>query len=760
MNSIRLRGVSENNLKHIDLDIPKEKLVVVTGVSGSGKSSLVFDTLAAESERQWLMSYPLFLRNRLPHHERPSFETIEGLTPSVTIDQRAMGASVRSTVGTAVDIAPLVRLLFSRVGTPSAGGSMAYSFNHPMGMCPDCTGLGKKLDLQEDLLFNPEGTLRNGGLRFSQFNAGWQNTLYVNHPRLDPDKPLKEFTAAEWQTLKYGDGEPLLIPMHIVETGNTFNNPYEGVVTRFRRLYVNRDISKLKKSLRDEIATFVTEQPCPSCGGTGLNPAALASKINGMNIADFRNIQVSELLEVIQKIDDPIGKSICRQIAATLQRMVEVGIGYLTLGRRADTLSGGEIQRLKIVRHLGSSLSGVTYIFDEPTAGLHPEDSQRIARLLLDLRDKQNTVIVVEHNEAIISLADYVIEIGPLAGEHGGEIVFQGSKDDFLKADTLSSHALREPIHINEAPVMWTDAYAINHARLHNLKDVNTSIPKGVLTVVCGVAGSGKSSLVRGVFAKEHSEAVVIDQKPIGTSSRSTPATYTGVMDLIRRKFAEDNGVDASWFSSNSKGACPVCGGKGVIHPDVAFADPVEIPCEECHGKRFNAKALSYLYRGKNIHEVLMMTIDEATAFFEDEKLSAKLRNLCRVGLGYMTLGQQTSSMSGGEIQRLKLASHLDKKGQIYLLDEPSTGLHHHDIKLLLSIFRRMTSRGNTVVLIEHRPDIIADADWIIEMGPHGGNEGGKIIAQGTPQQIACNKNSIIKRYINFPYLYQGRITC
>lgn len=748
MEYIKIKGASENNLKHIDVEIPKGKLVVLAGVSGSGKSSLAFDTIAVESSRQWQAGYSYYLRNKMPHYERPAFDTIEGLTPVVIVDQKPMGTNARSSVGTAVDVAPLLRLLFSRVGSPSAGGSMAYSFNHPHGMCPDCTGLGKRLTLVEDRLFDPERTLRDGGLTFSQFAAGWQNVLYTQHPKLDPDKKLKDFSDEEWNILKYGENENPVITMLGNGAGGTYKVDYEGVIPRFQRLYMNRDISKLKKGLQQEITKYIEEGPCPSCGGTGLNPAALASKIGGYNIADMQDIQGSDLIGILEKIESPVGKTISGQIIDTLQRMVDVGVGYLTLGRRTDTLSGGEVQRLKIVRHLGSSLSNITYIFDEPTAGLHPADAQRIAKLLLALRDKHNTVLVVEHSRDIIRLADEVIELGPLAGVKGGQITFQGSVSDLEKADTLTAKAMRQKIVLNAAPKKWTESFRIEHANLHNLKDVTVDVPKGVITAVCGVAGSGKSSLIRGELAKRYPEAIVIDQKPIGASTRSTPATYSGIGDMIRKKFAEENNVGVEWFSFNSKGACPFCGGRGVIKPEIAFADPVEIVCEECQGKRFNPTALSYQYHGKNIEEVMSLTINQAVEFFDDPKISRKLKGLRDVGLGYMTLGQSTSSMSGGENQRLKLASELNKKGNIYILDEPSTGLHYKDIEHLMQLLREMADRGNTIIMIEHRLEMIAAADWIIEMGPRGGSEGGRVIFTGVPEDLVQAKDSLTGQYM------------
>lgn len=739
---IRIRGASENNLKNIDVDIPKDKIVVFTGVSGSGKSSLAFDTIAVESSREWQASYPLFLRNRMPHYERPKVDFIENLTPAVVVDQRTLGSSSRSNVGTAVDAAPLLRLLFSRIGVPSAGGSMAYSFNHPLGMCPDCTGLGERLTLDEDSLFDENKTLREGAICFSQFAAGWQADLYVTNQYLDPDKKLRDFSPEEWEILRNGTPEKTEIEIRSNKTGRVDYVDYEGVLPRFRRLYLNRDISKLKKSLQDEIMTHVHKGPCTSCHGTGLNAKALASKINGYNIVDYQNLSVSELLPLLEAIQSPMGISLARQLSYTLERMVNLGIGYLSLGRPTDTLSGGERQRLKLVRHLGNSLNNITYILDEPTAGLHPADAQRIGHLLLQLRDQHNNVLIVEHHRQMIELADQVIELGPLAGSHGGQIVYQGDVAGLKQAGTLTGQAIFHKIQINRQPKPWSEAFLVENATLHNLKNLTVKIPQGVFTAVTGVAGSGKTSLVCGEFASRYPEAIVIDQKPIGTSIRSTPATYTGIMDQIRKLFAKENNVPASWFSSNSKGACPVCHGKGKITYDMAFADAVEEVCEECGRHRFNPTALSYQFQGRNIENIMDLTIEQAMDFFQDKKIRTSLQSLLDVGLGYLTLGQPTSTLSGGEVQRVKLASELQKKGNIYILDEPTTGLHNRDVETLYALLRKLVDNHNTVVIVDHRLELIAQADWVIDMGPEGGTRGGEILFQGTPEQLLSCTNS------------------
>ena len=733
---IEIIGAFENNLKHIDVSIPKGKLIVFAGVSGSGKSSLAFDTVAVESEREWQQSYPLFLRNKMPHYERPKVDEIRNLTPAIVVDQHAIGANARSTVGTAVDVAPLIRLLFSRVGNPSAGGSMAYSFHHPAGMCPDCTGIGERLELIEDSMFDEGRSLAEGAILFSQFSAGWQTHLYQNNPLLDPNKKLRDFTREEWDTLKYGSREPVKVGIKSNNTGRVDMVDYEGVFPRFERVYMKRDITKLKKSLQEEIMSHVRHGSCKTCGGSGLNPKALASKINGKNIVDCTEMTAADLLPFLQTIDDPRGASLAKQISEYLDRMVDVGIGYLSLSRKTETLSGGEAQRLKMVRNLGGYLNNITYIFDEPTAGLHPADAERIGRLLCDLRDKHNNVLVVEHSRQMLSLADHIIEMGPGAGTGGGNIVFEGTPEELKGAKTLTAAAMRQKIRVNDSPLSWTDGFEIRDAHMHNLKHVDVTIPKGILTAVSGVAGSGKSTLARYEFPSRFSDAIVIDQKPIGTSIRSTPATYTGVMDEIRKLFAKEHGVKPGWFSFNSEGGCPICKGTGQITYDMAFAEPVVVPCEECGGHRYNPVALSYTYKGLNIEEVMNLTIEQAWDFFESTKIRKLLQSMLDVGLGYLTLGQPTSTLSGGEIQRVKLASELHKEGQVYVLDEPSTGLHARDIEKLLALLRKLVSAHNTVIMVEHRLELISQADWIIDMGPEGGTGGGEVVFEGTPAEL------------------------
>ena len=616
---------------------------------------------------------------------------------------------------------------------------MAYSFNHPAGMCPDCTGIGEQMELNEDSMFDLDKSINEGGILFSQFSSGWQTVYWQQNPLLDPNKKLRDFTEEEWHILKYEAPQDVIMQINSNLTGGKWDVEYEGVIPRFTRLYLKRDITKLKQKLQDEIMSHVQHGPCKTCGGTGLNPKALASKINGKNIVDCMNMTASDLLPFLETIDDPRGSSLARQIAEYLQRMIDVGIGYLSLSRKTETLSGGEAQRMKMVRNLGGYLNNITYIFDEPTAGLHPADAERIGKMLCDLRDKHNNVLVVEHSRQMMALADHIIEMGPGAGSRGGELVFAGSLEELKSADTLTAKAINQRITLNRSPLSWTEGYPIKDAHCHNLKHVNVTVPKGILTAVTGVAGSGKSSLMRYAFPEAYPDAIVIDQKPIGTSIRSTPATYTGVMDEIRKVFAKANGVGADWFSFNSKGGCPICKGTGQISYDMAFAEPVVVPCEECGGHRYNPTALSYCYKGLNIEQVMGLTIAEAYDFFESAKIRKLLQSMIDVGLDYLTLGQPTSTLSGGEVQRVKLASELHRQGQIYVLDEPSTGLHAKDIEKLLALLRKLVENGNTVVMVEHRMELIAQADWIIDMGPEGGSGGGEVVFTGTAEQlIAC----------------------
>ena len=741
--NIQIIDAYENNLKHINLNIPKGKIVAFVGVSGSGKSSLVFDTIGVESTREWNNSYPSYIRNKLPKFERPKVQAIHNLTPTIIIDQKSFGANSRSSVATAVDIAPLIRLLFSRIGKPSAGSSMAYSPNHPLGACPNCTGLGKKMQLKQESIFDMSKSLNEGAILFSQFSSGWQTHLYQNNPLLDANKKLCEFSQNELKILKFGLPKEKNIKVEIRSnnTGRVDKVDFEGVIPRFERLYLNRDISKLKQSLQDEIMSLASVQKCQICGGCGLNAKALASKIGKFNISDFMAMNANELIEVLKQIEDVRAEVLGKQILSTLERMIEVGIGYLALSRKSDTLSGGELSRIKIVRNLGSSLNNITYIFDEPTAGLHHYDAQKIGKMLINLRNKHNNVFIIEHNPQIISLADYVIELG-LAGQNGGKIVYEGNAKDFANSNTINAKAIQEKLQLNSSALKWSEFYEINNAKSNNLKNISVKIPKGVLTVITGVAGSGKSTLACDELGSAYPNAIIINQKPIGASIRSTPATYTGIMDEIRKIFAKENGVNIGWFSFNSTGACPICKGNGQITYEMAFSDPVVVPCQECGGKRYNQTALQYKFKGLNIEEVLNLNINQAVEFFDNAKIRKRLQSLIDVGLGYLSLNQPTSTLSGGEISRLKLADRLHEKGEIYIFDEPSSALSNNDLKKLLQLLRMLVDNANSVVVVEHRLEIIAQADWIIDLGPNGGNDGGEIIFTGTPQELILSKNS------------------
>ncbi len=730
-----LRGLKENNLKNIDLNIPKEKIVVFTGVSGSGKSSVVFDTLARESRRQMTLNYPQYIRYQMPRYERPNADLMLNLSPVVVVEQRQPGSHSRSTVGTYMDINPLIRLLFSRAGKPSIGTAHDFSSQSAFGKCPECDGFGEivKPDVHKLVDFNK--SLREYAVRFKPLSpSGWQGRWMITGGLFDPDKPIKDYSDEELRLFLYGppEGEKVYAPFH------TKNGPqpheWDGLLPRFTRLYIKRDITKLKGVTIDDVLAVSIRSLCPVCKGSGLNPKVLACKINGFNIADYYQFELTELLAELGKIRDPLGEPIAKQIKPQIQQLIDMGLGYLSLSRKISTLSGGEAQRVKIARHLGTSLNNLTYIFDEPGAGLHPEETDKLVQMMKNLKARHNTVIVIEHDPSIIKEADEIIEMGPGAGIHGGEVVYQGSVEGLKKAKVSTTGDIK--ITINENPRPFGSFFTITNAKHNNLKNVTVQIPKNVFVTICGVSGSGKSSLMLGAFKEKYPEAVFTGQKSIGRSSRSTLATYMGIMDDIRAVFARETGKPAGLFSFNSLGACPVCKGKGVVKPDVAFADPVTIRCEACGGTRYSAEALEYKYRGKNIVEILDLTVEEALEYFQLSKIRKRLMKLKDTGMEYLTLGQTTDTLSGGELQRLKLASGLQKEGQIYVLDEPSVGLHQKDHEKLLAVFQTLVDRGNSVIIIEHNLDLIAASDWIIEMGPGGGKEGGQVIFEGTPEDI------------------------
>lgn len=732
---IILRGLKEHNLKNIDLNIPKEKIIVFTGLSGSGKSSVVFDTLATESRRQMTLNYPLYVRNQMPRYERPHADLMQNLSPVIVVEQRPVGGNTRSTVGTYMDIDPLIRLLFSRIGKPSIGSATDFTRQSSFGRCPECGGYGEVIAPDLNKLIDFEKSLQEYAVKFKPLSpSGWQGRWMITGGLFDPDQPIKDYSEEKLHLLLYGppNGEKIYAPFH------TKNGPqpheWDGLLPRFTRLYINRDVTKLKEVSQDDVLAVTTHSLCPTCQGSGLNPKVLECRINGLNIAEYDGLELPELLEELKQIKDPMGESIAQQAIPHVKQLVDMGLGYLSLSRKMGTLSSGEAQRVKIARHLGSSLNNITYIFDEPSAGLHREEVDLLIGMLKRLKAQHNTVIVIEHNLSVVKVADQIIEMGPGAGVNGGEVVYQGKVEGLRNSPTAI--ALNHRLKINKNPRDIKSYFSIDRASNNNLKNISVNIPKNVLVSICGVSGSGKSSLILEAFAQKYPEAIMVGQGSIGTSNRSTLATYMRIMDDIRSIFSKETGQKAGLFSFNSLGACPICKGKGVITPDVAFADPVTIPCEACDSTRYSDEALSYRYQGKNIVEILNLTIDEAIHYFKMPKIIKRVHTLKDVGLGYLTLGQTTSSLSGGEIQRLKLASHLQKEGQIYLLDEPSLGLHTEDNEKLLDVFQNLVNKGNSVIIIEHNLDFITASDWVIELGPGGGKQGGQIIFEGIPEEM------------------------
>ncbi|MFI6216841.1 ATP-binding cassette domain-containing protein [Nocardia brasiliensis] len=743
--SITLAGVRQNNLKNVSLSIPKGQLTVFTGVSGSGKSSLVFGTIAVESQRQLNETFPWFIRNRLPKYERPHAENMAHLSTAIVVDQRQLGGNSRSTVGTMTEINPMLRVLFSRHGKPSAGESTAYSFNVPQGMCTECEGLGRTARLDLDLLLDKSKSLNDGAITSPLFAVGgYPWTTYAESGLFDADKPLRDFTSEEWDLLLHGGGFKVRRPGRDV----THSNTYEGIVVRFNRRYLDNGLDALKDKERKDVEQVVTTRTCEVCGGARLNTAALASKIKGKNIADYAAMEVSELIVELGKNDDPVAKPVVQAAVTALERLESIGLGYLSLGRETSTLSGGEGQRLKTVRHLGSSLSDLTFIFDEPSVGLHPRDVHRLNELLGRLRDNGNTVLVVEHNPDVMSVADRIVDMGPGAGADGGEVVFEGTFRKLLASDTLTGRRLCAHTGLKEQVRTATGALTISKAKLNNLRNVTVRIPTGVLTAVTGVAGSGKSSLISGAFAAQHPDAVMVDQSGIGISARSTPATYVDIMDTVRALFAKANDAEPGLFSFNSTGACPACQGRGVIQTDLAYLDPVTVTCEVCEGLRYRPEALEKTLRGKNIAEVLALTVEEGLDYFTEDKVTGKLALLDQVGLAYLTLGQPLSTLSGGERQRLKLAHRLQDTGTVFVFDEPTTGLHMSDVDRLLTLFDQLVDDGNTVIVVEHDLEVVKHADWVIDLGPDAGRHGGKVLFEGTPRDLTGDDESVTAQYL------------
>lgn len=736
MSDIKIRGLVQNNLKNVDLDIPKHKIVIFTGVSGSGKSSIVFDTIATESSRQLNETFPAFIKGKMPQYTKPNLQSIENLSPAVIVDQSSLGSNVRSTVGTISDLYTDLRVLFSRIGKPHVGSASYFSFNDLRGMCPECSGLGKVMTLDIHSIFDFDKSLNEGCILDTTFAPGtWYWRQYADSGLFDLDKPIKHYTDEELSLLYYGDKNQ----------GDKKDKPkIAGVLNKFKQSYLHRDLSSLTASTRNKAKKYTQQTPCCSCNGKRLNQSALECKINGYSIVDMCDLELDELLRVLQNITDSSVVTLLDSLKAGIERMIKIGLPYLNLNRGTDTLSGGEAQRLKLVRYMGSSLIDMLYIFDEPSTGMHAHDVKKINELMYDLKKRGNTVIVVEHDKDVIKIADEVIDVGMYAGKNGGEIVFQGSYEELMQAKTVTALALQEDISVRKTVRSPKGYFKIEHANLNNLKDVSVNIPKGILNIITGVAGSGKSTLISKVFANKYQdETIIVNQKPIFATNRSTPVTYLGIFDDIRNLFVKENKVDKSYLSFNSKGACAECKGKGVVVSELVHMSPVVSTCESCNGGRYNDYALSLHYQNKNILEILSMNVEEAVSFFKDEKVLEKLRRLEDVGLSYMSLGQPLSTLSGGEIQRIKLAQALNKKGKIYILDEPTTGLHPSDIKKLMELFHTLVDRGNTVIIIEHNLDVIKQGDWIIDIGPRGGKDGGHVVFQGTPFEMIRDAHTL-----------------
>ena len=741
-NSIVIKGLHQNNLKHVALKIPKEKIVVFTGVSGSGKSSIVFDTLAAESQRQMNETYTAFIRSRLPKYEKPKVDFIDHLSASVIIDQSRLQGNARSTVGTISDLYSMMRLLFSRIGEPHIKSASSFSFNDPAGMCPKCYGLGKIVELDLRKALNQDKSWCEGMVDLPAFHPGnWYYRQYTESGLFDVNKKLKDYTEQEYNLLLYGAYK---------RGGKRLNKRIEGIHNHFSRLLINRDHMNSSDISKKRLDEMTQERECPLCHGRRLHENILSCRINGYNIAELCEMEFLKLRDVLLDIKDTRAETIIENLIASLTRMIDIGLPYLSMNRESSTLSGGEAQRLKLVRHMGSSLTGLTYIFDEPSTGMHPRDVYRMTKLLRKLRDRGNSVLVVEHDKDVISIADEIIDVGPFAGKNGGQIMFQGSYEQLLCSHTLTGQAMREQVKIKEQPRIPLKYLPVTDASIHNLKHISVDIPLQVLTVVSGVAGSGKSSLIRDVFAKQYKDRVVmIDQSPITATGRSAPATFLDFSNDIRKIMAVEHQIDVGMFSFNSKGGCPHCHGKGVVVTELVFMDPVTTKCEMCEGKRYSEEALSYRYRGKNISEIMELSVEEALNFFSDHsKIYRKLQTLSEVGLSYLSLGQPLSTLSGGERQRIKLAKHLKNKGNIFILDEPTTGLHASDIKGIMKLLEGFVNRGNTVIIIEHNLDVLKQADYVIDIGPDGGTNGGEIVFIGTPRQMLENADTITAQYL------------
>ncbi len=768
---ISVQGARENNLKDVSIQIPKRRLTVFTGVSGSGKSSLVFATIAAESQRMINETYSAFVQGFMPTLARPEVDLLDGLTTAIIVDQERMGANPRSTVGTATDANAMLRILFSRVADPHIGSPNAYSFNVPSvtgsgaitvergartkaekatftrlgGMCPRCEGMGSVTDFDLTALYDDSLSLSEGALTIPGYSMeGWYGRIFSGSGYFDMDKPIRSFTKKELHDLLYR--EPTKIKVEGI------NLTYEGVIPKIQKSMLTKDVDALQPHLRAFVERAVTFTTCPECEGTRLSHEARSSKIQGTSIADACAMQISDLAAWVRELDEPSVGPLLSGLQHLLDSFAEIGLGYLSLDRPAGTLSGGEAQRTKMIRHLGSALTDVTYVFDEPSIGLHPHDIQRMNELLLRLRDKGNTVLVVEHKPEMIGIADHVVDLGPGAGTAGGQVVFEGTVEGLRTSTTLTGRHLDDRATLKDAVRAGTGAMEVRGATTHNLQDVDVDIPLGVLVVLTGVAGSGKSSLIQGSVSGRDG-VVTVDQAAIRGSRRSNPATYTGLLEPIRKAFAKANGVKPALFSANSEGACPVCKGAGVIYTDLGMMAGVSTTCEECEGKRFQARVLEYTFGGKDISQVLAMPVDEAEQFFgageaRTPAAHSVLDRLADVGLGYLTLGQPLTTLSGGERQRLKLATQMSSKGAVYVLDEPTTGLHLADVEQLLGLLDRLVDSGRSVIVIEHHQAVMAHADWIIDLGPGAGHDGGRIVFEGTPADLVAGRSTLTGQHL------------
>jgi len=768
---IRVQGARENNLKDVSVELPKRRLTVFTGVSGSGKSSLVFDTIAAESQRMINETYSAFVQGFMPTLSRPEVDVLDGLTTAIIVDQERMGSNPRSTVGTATDANAMLRILFSRLGKPHIGPPTAYSFNVPTrtasgvmtadkgsgektvvrnvvyhgGMCPRCEGMGSVNDFDLTALYDDSKSLNEGALTIPGYSMeGWYGRIFSGSGFFDMDKPIGKYTKKELHDLLHKK------PTKIKVEG--INLTYEGVIPKIQKSMLSKDVDALQPHIRAFVERAVTFTTCPECDGTRLSKEALSSKVKGKNIADVCSMQISDLADWVRGLEEPSVAPLLTGLQHVLDSFAEIGLGYLSLDRPSGTLSGGEAQRTKMIRHLGSSLTDVTYVFDEPTIGLHPHDIERMNDLLLQLRDKGNTVLVVEHKPETIAIADHVVDLGPGAGTEGGTVCFEGTVEGLRGSDTISGRHLDDRAALKESVRSSSGTLEIRGASTHNLQDVDVDIPLGVLCVVTGVAGSGKSSLIHGSLSGR-AGVVVIDQGAIRGSRRSNPATYTGLLDPIRKAFAKANGVKPALFSSNSEGACPTCNGAGVIYTDLGVMATVESTCEECEGKRFQASVLEYTLGGRNIAEVLAMSVTEAEEFFDDGEARTPaahkiLDRLADVGLGYLSLGQPLTTLSGGERQRLKLATQMAEKGDVYVLDEPTTGLHLADVEQLLGLLNRLVDSGKSVIVIAHHQAVMAHADWIIDLGPGAGHDGGRIVFEGTSADLVAARSTVTGEHL------------